>query len=229
MVTRLFQALAASLSTFVFVSAAANAASPATAPTTRPTKVAFVLDASGSMQGAFRGDGESGRKAIDELSGAVEALNADRQFFVVVDLQDGKTLRYPAKGFAKADAGGKAAASKFVVDPAIKAQGGGQIDKTVAAACSAKPDLLWLISDGDFGQDGDKAVDAIVAAAKATSVKINTSLVFAREFPKNRRTLFELSNRTGGQCRDEKGRLVEKMDPPAEQPKKPKPSVFTEH
>lgn len=202
------------------------AAAPATQPATRPIRVVFVVDASGSMQPAFRGDDYP--KVQDEVAAGVAQLPDGQQFAVFIDSAD-KTIRFPQNGYATANEASKALAVKFITDPKLKATGSGQLDRAVAAACALKPDTLFLVTDGDLRSERPQIPEQLIATAKQASVAVNTSFVFARDGAQPaEQLLFQIATETGGRCLDRKGKAVETMQSPTSRPARTGPSIFQE-
>jgi len=194
-----FAVLIAALLSFARVGVAED--KPATRPTTQPTKIAFVLDASASMQGSFT-------STRDELIATIKDLPADQSFMLLID-SDSNIRQYPQFGFAPANAESKKAAERVLNAPNCKPKGEARLKADVIMATKFKPDVIVLVTDGDWAEDTDgKAAAAMITAAVAGKVKINTSLSATGGKTDRQVKLYKLSHATGGVCYDDKKQPV---------------------
>lgn len=174
---------------------------PATLPAENPAdagppqpKVYFVIDGSGTMIQCF----EFVRL---EVQRAVRDLPPRQPFNIIHD--NPKTVRFRPALVDSSNAN-KAAAMQWLAGRKLVG-GQGQIGEAVVSACKEKPDILWLISDGDLG-GADEARHAaiekqIIDAATLHKVKIYTLSVLPRkEDAAAIQRMKRIAESTGGQC-----------------------------
>ena len=178
-----------------------TAAGSTTLPTTQAAKkpkVIFVFDASGSMIASYVFIRMEASKAIRDL---------DQPFNLMID--NGITLRNAPKTLrfrpqtVEATQPNKAAAITYLNEHFI-ARGAGQIEETVEAACKEQPDLIWLLSDGGFGDKPAEAEQKIIKSATDRKIRINTVVMLAQhDQPAPLASLRHIAEATGGRAIDE--------------------------
>lgn len=132
-------------------------------PLDRARRIVYVCDASGSMLNTFDSLRTELRKSIDGLR-AVQSFN-------VIFFQNQNYSTIDKSGLVPAVPANKRRAYDFLDNSCV----GGQTDPIAALelAFAQKPELIFLLTDGDFSGSGN---DAVVAFCKqrAGGVKINT-------------------------------------------------------
>ena len=129
-----------------------------------PGKVVYLCDASGSMQQVFSA-------ARDQLKQAIGGLKAGQSFNLLF-FSGNNILALNKAGLLPADDANKAKAEKFINDHAVK-------DKTnplpaIRQAFAAKPDAIYLISDGFINMKGREGLRAEIAHLNANKkVKVH--------------------------------------------------------
>lgn len=108
-----------------------------TAPVAR--RVAFVVDASGSMVGAFAA-------IAQELSRSVEALDSSQEFFVLA-FQSGRAIALPPARPAAARPGMGGYAEEWLT-AVVRPSGTSSPLEAIQTALSAEPDVLFLLGSG---------------------------------------------------------------------------------
>ena len=127
--------------------------------------VVFVVDRSGSMMG------ERIAEAKAELTRSISML---KQRFTVIFYSDDFVEFKPEKSLVKASRENKQACYSFI--NSIEATGGTSPLKAMERALSYHPDLIYLLTDGEFGYyPGEKPVaEEIAVLNKGKHTKINT-------------------------------------------------------
>jgi hypothetical protein len=124
------------------------------------TSFAYVIDHSGSMEG------ESLATAVRELCRSVRSLNEDVKFYLI--FYNDNFLPMKSSALVDATSGNK---SKYLSwAESVTASGGTDPTDAVKYAISLKPDVIWLLSDGEF----DPAAVTVIKEANTRKVKINT-------------------------------------------------------
>ncbi|MBN1845520.1 MAG: VWA domain-containing protein [Sedimentisphaerales bacterium] len=127
----------------------------------RGTKFIYVVDCSGSMQGAKL------RAAKAELYRSVQALPAHTQFFILFYNHSFSAM--PAENLVRSTDAQKAQAFQWVEQ--IGSSGGTDPTGAMLKALSLEPDAIWLLSDGLFH---DQACTVIQQANPQAKVQIHT-------------------------------------------------------
>jgi hypothetical protein len=209
---------------------AATQPAAATRPaTTRPAgagkaskKVVFVIDASGSMN----------NKLADvqaEVGKALSGLQPDQQFGIIAYM-DNRAIPFKPALLPATDAN-KAAAWEYV-STQILAAGTGDPTSAIQAAAKLRPDVVWVLTDGDFG-DPDAAIAETTKAAKAAGCRVNTTTLFLTD-PENDNVfspaLRRMATATGGVCVGPDGKPLPPLDgkpvPPPPQAPPAGPSIL---
>ncbi len=120
----------------------------------------YVIDHSGSMEG------EKISAALRELSRSVKALDNNVKFYLV--FYSDTYLAMPASTLMSATQQNKARYLEWA--GAITAQGGTNPIEAMQLAISLKPDVIWLLSDGEF----DPEAASTIKLANRRKIKINT-------------------------------------------------------
>jgi len=127
----------------------------------RGGKFVYVVDRSGSM----RGDKLQDTKA--ELIRSVHSLTRTMEFFII--FYDSFYEPMPAPGLIKATGPNKNKYLGWV--EGINCRGGTEPEEAMLMALSLKPDVIWLLSDGQFSY---RACEVIRAANPNARIQIHT-------------------------------------------------------
>ena len=146
--------------------------------------VAFVVDCSTSMSGSRF------ERACQELINAIEQLAPEQMFFVVF-FDQGRVPLFPDETphLAKAEPSEKARFLKQV--KSIRIGSGTNPESSLELAISLDPDIVYLLSDGEFPTP--KA--ALVERLKRQQIKVQT---IAFETTSGRQMLLDIAAETGG-------------------------------
>jgi hypothetical protein len=185
-----------------------------TRPVTRPAaaapapRVAYLLDASGSMIPHLA-------DAVKEVAKALDGL-AEGQEFAIVVAQDGRAFEL-VKWSRASDATRDAAWQE------LKGLITSSTDGIVPAfelLAKLKPDVVWLISDGDFN-DNMKIRNASRAHQKAAPFKLNAIARYME--PERVDFVVSLCHERGGRCYGDDGQPIAPPLPPAPPPPSDRP------
>jgi hypothetical protein len=164
----------------------------------RQPRVIFVCDTTGSMT-----DKLAFAKA--EILKAVASLKPGAMFNVVFVGEDGKADPFRPE-MVEASAAESAALNDRMTP--IKADGSGDPLIAMMQALEERPDVIWLVSDGDFANN-----NALLEGLKAanSTARINTLVISTdRDTSESRRALMaRIAYDHRGVCRDEQGAVVE--------------------
>jgi hypothetical protein len=150
---------------------------------TGASKIAFVIDASGSMIGKFKW-----LKA--EIGARIDRMTPD-QSFVIVAFQEGKAIQM-GKGWFRANDANKKRAALFLGRLDVKPESVPLA--AVEIALAAAPDEIWFVTDGAFPKGDDDARK--ILEMNQHNIPLHTfSTVAVNE---TWRLLRYLSNETGG-------------------------------
>ena len=123
--------------------------------------IIYVIDHSSSMHGAFSGVQLELKRTISSLT--------EKKFFDVVFFTSGKYQEMPTRRLTRASRVHKEMAWKFI--DTIGAAGGTNPKLALDRAFKLKPDLIYLLTDGQFDPS---VVDHIRALNKRGKVTVNT-------------------------------------------------------
>jgi hypothetical protein len=152
--------------------------------------VAFVVDCSSSMQG------RRFERARTELATAVSKLRPDQLVFVVF-FNDGPVSLFQDGRPPQLGAASPLAKCDFISRMAfVEANGGTNPEPALAIAARLNPDVIYLLSDGEFQPLNTRTLKLL------THQKITVHTI-AFESPEGERTLRQISNATGGAHRFE--------------------------
>ena len=184
----------------------ADEPAPVSQPAGTPRRVVFILDASGSMVTELN-------RAKSEVRKAIEALDPDQSFGLVVAARD-KKLKFQAKLFPATPQNKRRA-----YDHMEKLYATGESDMSAAfePAFRLRPDVIWFASDGDVVKD-EKAATVLLKRLRNLNrgqrARVNTVLAFVDGDQENglvdRVTLlWRIANENGGQCLGDGGEPVD--------------------
>jgi S1-C subfamily serine protease len=126
-----------------------------------PLKVVYVIDRSGSMTDSIGFLKSALRRAIEQLH--------EQSEFHVIFYSSGPPLEMPTFGLVKATASNKQLATDFI--NGVIAQGETDPTKALQRAFACAPDLIYLLTDGEF----DRAlIDFVKRLNNSGTVKVNT-------------------------------------------------------
>ncbi|MSR17681.1 MAG: hypothetical protein EXS00_00675 [Phycisphaerales bacterium] len=125
------------ISTVVSSKVAPSRFATATSQTARD--IAYVIDASGSMVGAFAA-------VCAELNRSIEALDSNQEFLVVA-FQSGRAIVVPPGRLVSAVEGAGETATAWLRDHII-CSGGSDPSAALAAAFAAKPEVIFFLGSG---------------------------------------------------------------------------------
>lgn len=158
--------------------------------TARGTRLAFVIDASGSM------DGKPFERATRELETSLARLPPSYEFAVY--FYAGGHDAYPRSGMLEASPENIAAALREVA--AAGTRGGTNHFGALVAALNANPQVLFLLTDADAGSDiDDRQISELTKIAASGNVRVEL-IKFARYNDEAGGRLAEFVRRTGGNC-----------------------------
>ncbi|MBN2063180.1 MAG: VWA domain-containing protein [Sedimentisphaerales bacterium] len=120
----------------------------------------YVIDHSGSMEG------EKISAALRELSRSIKALDNNVKFYLV--FYSDTCLAMPASSLIPANQQNKARYLEWA--QTVTAQGGTNPIEAMQLAISLKPDVIWLLSDGEFAPEAA----GTIKQANRRKIKINT-------------------------------------------------------
>ena len=169
------------------------------APVSRGKRVVFVVDASESMLSAFP-------SVRTQVYAGVMELGPRDEFAILVE-QNGKVTAM-ADGLLPVNDDTAARAWEFL--SAREAEGAGDFTDGLGKALAMRPDVVWVVSDGETESDGMDLATTFRKANAAARVPINTVLHFTRH-PKFERRLWQISHDSGGVCLDRDGRPAERL------------------
>jgi hypothetical protein len=110
-----------------------------------------------------------------------------------------------SKDFSKASNAAREASFNLIDDTSPKE--GSELDKAVVVACGFRPDVIWLITDGDISMEPETSALKMVEAAKASRTRINCVLNYTSD-ERLQKLLARICNSTGGKCLDAEGHDV---------------------
>lgn len=173
---------------------------PQPAPRKPDGRVAFVLDVSGSMTDKLEAARQQISNAVGELS--------DKQMFSIVTCRDGEVLELSNLALA-GDNPSKQRAYEFLSQ--IKCKGPDDVLEGMHRALRSKPDVIWLISDGDIYN----AAHVLIEICRMNTIpptRINTVLNYCSD-ESSALLLRQISAESGGICLDPLGRIVTPLCP----------------
>ncbi len=171
---------------------------PATQPTDSPKRIAFALDASGSMINTF---GPASKSIVATL----KAMTPDQSFTVIV--ARGETVVTLDKQFLAVTPANTERAKRFL--ESIITTGPGDAVAAICKSLTYNPDAVWVVTDGDV-EDLNAEVDRI-AKLNPTKIPINTVLNFAAgDDPSYADNLWRLAAGAGGKCYGLDGRPIDR-------------------
>jgi hypothetical protein len=162
-------------------------------------KLAFIIDASGSLVDTFP-------YVIEELKKSIQQLSA-RQSFTVIFFQGNSAIEVPPAGLKRATPENKQAVVQWLDARRVTPQGGSSPVKAIRLALEYKPDLMYMLSDnitgagrGRYEIDQQQLIGQI-EDANTSGTKINT-IQFLYEDPLEEfglpGTLKLIADRSGG-------------------------------
>jgi hypothetical protein len=187
-----------------------DSADASTRPTTRPAKarsVVFVIDTTGSMITSID-------DVHDEVSRAIRDLDPAQRFTIVAE-GDNKVQRL-GRALVNASDSNKAAAIDMLDN--LLPHGSGDFKDGMKEALILRPDVVWIVSDGDVGGPKEEAPILAMARSFSGSVHVNTTLAMVSKASDGQAAVFlwELAHAGGGVCYGVDGAPV--VDPPAGKP-----------
>jgi len=109
----------------------------------KASTVVFVVDCSGSMEGA------RWREVLAELRRSIEALNLRHKFSIIFFSDLGRERQMPpANTLVVASTENKEAAERFIAS--VSPSGGTEPSGAMERALMMKPDVIYLLTDGEF-------------------------------------------------------------------------------
>ena len=156
----------------------------------RAESVAFVVDCSGSMAG------HRFQRACGELALAVSKLRPDQQVYVVF-FNEGPVPLFKHDRAPELGVAAPLAKCDIISQlTSMKANGGTYPEPALAMAASLNPDVIFLLSDGQF----DPLSSRTLAFLTHQKIKVNT---IAFESPEGAHVLSQIAQDTGGTYRFE--------------------------
>lgn len=174
-----------------------GAGSPATqAAGKKSDRVVFVIDATGSMSSQLP-------SVRDEVGKALSALKPD-QFFGIVIFSEHAASRFEKQMMPATEANVRRA---YAFLQSVDASGPGNPAPGIAAAAAMNPDVVWLITDGDW-DDEQEPIKATLAAVAPGRLRINTTIKFAGKNDSGCELIEKISLLGRGICVDGEGKRV---------------------
>ncbi len=131
-------------------------------------RILYVLDNSGGMQG---GELEA---LVDELLRSVESLSSEQEFYVVFYSDMLYPLFYPSavERFVPANDRFKQRLKAWL--ETVEFCQGNEVDKAIEAATMIRPDVVYLLTDGDLDSTRDQRRMAFLTDARGRKFPIHT-------------------------------------------------------
>lgn len=149
--------------------------------------IIYVMDRSGSMSDTF--------SALQrELMRAIGALDAD-QMFNVIWFNQGQATEWSTR-LRQATVDNKRAA--FDAIKRIVPEGQTEPLDAIRKALGYRPDVMFLLSDGDFGEDNEKIIAQIKQRNRGNRTIVNTILFIYDTMGKGERVLRSIAESNGG-------------------------------
>lgn len=155
--------------------------------------VVYVCDASGSMTG-------TGEIVVSQLQRALLAMHQTQVFNVIFFSGRRGPVAFDARDMIPADANSKLSACGFVKRYACAGNSVGL--PAIRSALERNPDLMYLVTDGDF-DDSDQILATIRRMNADHFTTINVILVSgsAQSDPSSYKFLQQIASENGGTCR----------------------------
>jgi len=154
-------------------------------PDEGPRKVVYVVDRSGSMNDSLQYVKNELRRSLREMAPGYQ--------FHIVFYSSGLPLEMPARRLVSATEENKRRAFAFIDD--VTAQGDTDPSEALRLAFAVKPDVIFLLTDGEFDQ---VIVDQVAKANVGKKVTVHT-LAFL--YPRGEKVLQEIARQNGGTYR----------------------------
>ncbi len=131
-------------------------------------RIVYVVDNSGGMRG---GELET---LVDELLKSVESLTDEQEFYVIFysDMLYPLFYPHPVQRFVPANDRFKQRLRKWL--ETVEFCLGNEVDKAIEAATMIRPDVVYLLTDGDLDSTRDQRRMAYLLNARGRKFKIHT-------------------------------------------------------